>query len=240
MFHLLHWQFNGHENTLPSPSLPPSRNYGRCQTWCHRRDLPRFILSPLIKTKRKKKNPLILFPARAAFCRVGSILLRMRNFHAKLRHIHMQHLPIHSMTVHRESGTVWKVQIESCIPTDFAYLPIHIHPHCISPPPPHYVLIQTVDSGAGEGQILARLHGCMRQKRIGINLPLKTGNSFACSDVQLKLGLRILNKQLVFFLLSDTLQWLDDVLAFVLIWRDGHGGLDCSSSMDKLRQPVKP
>lgn len=38
MFHLLHWQFNGRENMFPPPSLSPTRNHDRCQTWCHMRD----------------------------------------------------------------------------------------------------------------------------------------------------------------------------------------------------------
>lgn len=39
IFHLLHWQFNGRENMFPPISLSPTRNYDRCQTWCHIRDL---------------------------------------------------------------------------------------------------------------------------------------------------------------------------------------------------------
>lgn len=135
MFHLLHWQFNGHENTLPSPALPRSRNYDRCQTWCHRRDLPRFNLSPLIKIKIKQSVSLHV-----------QLLSGWEHFatDAQLSHQTLT-CPYATLPVpHRESGTVWKVQIESSILTDIASLPIHIYTHCISPP---HVLIQTVNSG---------------------------------------------------------------------------------------------
>lgn len=83
-----------------------------------------------------------------------------------------------------------KVQIGSSIWTNFASFPIliYIYQLYFTPPTPPY-FDSDCQLRAGEGQILARLHGCMQQKRIGIIFPLKSGDSFASSDEQLKLGL---------------------------------------------------
>lgn len=139
---------------------------------------------------------LALSSCACSLCRVGSTLLRMLNSRTKNFDINIRNTSRSPQGVGNECEK-FKLKVRSRL---ISHIPSYTYTYCMPP-----CFDSDSQLRAGEGQILARLHGCMRQKRIGIIFPLKTGNSFACSDLQFKLGLWIINRQLGFDM-SDMLR----------------------------------